>query len=113
MSSRLLTLLRVATTCALTVPGPPISQCIKLPPSLESGLAQKGIQLATPIQAAAFERALAGESLVLHAETGSGKSLAFLLPALARLGLAGVAEPPSADAEIAARKVLVLSLIHI
>ena len=26
---------------------------------------------------------------VLHAETGSGKSLAFLLPVLTRLGLAG------------------------
>ena len=58
-----------------------------LPPIALERLAQQGIHTPTPIQAASMERILEGESLMLHAETGSGKSLAFLLPAMLRLGL--------------------------
>ena len=65
----------------------------ELVPALPSGvvdaLARRGIASPTPIQLAAVPQALAGESLLLHAETGSGKSLAFLLPTLLRLGGSG------------------------
>ena len=62
----------------------PIAQMKAVPPSVVAGLAARGIEHATPIQAASYERVLDGESMVLHAETGSGKSLAFMLPALCR-----------------------------
>ena len=60
-----------------------------LPAGVVDALAQRGIASPTPIQQSAVGRALAGESLLLHAETGSGKSLAFLLPTLLRLGGSG------------------------
>ncbi|EOD06911.1 hypothetical protein EMIHUDRAFT_218617 [Emiliania huxleyi CCMP1516] len=53
-----------------------------LPAAAAESLSARGIDTPTPIQAAALARIDAGESLLLHAETGSGKSLAFLLPAL-------------------------------
>ena len=60
-----------------------------LPAGVVDALARRGIASPTPIQLAAVPQALAGESLLLHAETGSGKSLAFLLPTLLRLGGSG------------------------
>uniref|UniRef100_A0A7S4BGH9 ATP-dependent RNA helicase n=1 Tax=Chrysotila carterae TaxID=13221 RepID=A0A7S4BGH9_CHRCT len=57
-----------------------------LTPQVQSVLQDRGISSPTPIQRAALPRVLNGESVVLHAETGSGKSLAFLLPAILRLG---------------------------
>ena len=68
-----------------------------LPSSISDALSTRGISQPTPIQSATVPRALEGESLVLHAETGSGKSLAFLLPALTRLGLAGQSSLPEDD----------------
>ena len=56
-----------------------------LPDHMHTALTARGISAPTPIQQAAIPRALTGESMLLHAETGSGKSLAFLLPALVRL----------------------------
>ena len=55
-----------------------------LPQTLADSLRERGLEMATPIQAAAIPRANAGESLLIHSETGSGKTLAFLLPALSR-----------------------------
>jgi superfamily II DNA/RNA helicase len=48
-------------------------------------LADMNINTPTPIQRASLPVSLAGESVLLCAETGSGKSLAFLLPLVARL----------------------------
>jgi len=48
-------------------------------------LAAHGFQEPTPIQAGALPPALAGRDLVAVAETGSGKTAAFLLPLLQRL----------------------------
>ncbi len=48
-------------------------------------LAIRRITTPTPIQRAAIPRIAAGEHVLLHAETGSGKSLAFLLPTLPTL----------------------------
>lgn len=55
-----------------------------LPSHAEASLSDRGILSPTPIQAAALRLLASGESVVLHAPTGSGKSLAFLLPALSR-----------------------------
>ncbi len=49
-------------------------------------LAAHGFQEPTPIQAGALPPALAGRDVVAVAETGSGKTAAFLLPLLQRLG---------------------------
>lgn len=56
-----------------------------MPANMEAALAARGISEPTPIQSAAIPTALTGESILLHAETGSGKSLAFLIPALLRV----------------------------
>ena len=80
----------------VTLPPPPIRSAAgtaasfaelipALPDHMHAALATRGISAPTPIQQAAIPRALTGESMLLHAETGSGKSLAFLLPALVRL----------------------------
>ena len=65
-----------------------------LPPAVAASLAARGIRTPTPIQAAALPRIAAGESVLLHAETGSGKSLAFLLPSLTRCRLPPAPAPP-------------------
>ena len=70
-----------STANALSTPPLPS----QIPPTVAAGLAKRGVSTQTPIQAASFDRALASESLILHAETGSGKSLAFMLPALCRM----------------------------
>ena len=75
--------LLASVTAAAALSTPPLPS--QLPPTVVAGLAKRGVSTQTPIQAASFGRALASESLILHAETGSGKSLAFMLPALCRL----------------------------
>eukprot|EP00466_Bigelowiella_natans_P010865 jgi/Bigna1/76315/fgenesh1_pg.40_\ len=59
--------------------------CQPIRPSVIEKLTQRGIVTPTPIQAASFKRIYEGESAILHAETGSGKSLAFILPTLLRM----------------------------
>lgn len=49
------------------------------------GLRQDGIQAPTGIQLAAFEAVLAGRHAVLQSGTGTGKTLAYVLPLLQRL----------------------------
>lgn len=49
------------------------------------GLASAGITAATPVQTAAIAPILAGRSTLLQASTGTGKTLAYLLPILQRL----------------------------
>lgn len=51
---------------------------------LARGLRALGARRPLPIQAAAIPRVYAGESVAVHAETGSGKTLSYLLPLLAR-----------------------------
>src|ERR1044071_5241832 len=47
---------------------------------LKSNLAKHGFTEPTPVQAQAIEPALAGQDLVATAQTGTGKTLAFVLP---------------------------------
>src|SRR5947209_10462221 len=58
--------------------------------ALQQRLAASQFLKPTPIQAAAIPHALAGKDLVATAHTGTGKTLAFLIPMIERL-LAGPA----------------------
>jgi len=58
---------------------------LSLSPRLESNLSKHGFTTPTPIQALAIAPALAGRNLVATAQTGTGKTLAFLLPLIHRL----------------------------
>jgi ATP-dependent RNA helicase RhlE len=52
---------------------------------LQSNLAKHNFTQPTPVQAAAVAPALAGKDLVATAQTGTGKTLAFVLPMIHRL----------------------------
>ena len=52
---------------------------------LQSNLAKQGFVQTTPVQAEAIPPALAGQDVVATAQTGTGKTLAFLLPLLQSL----------------------------
>ena len=53
---------------------------LSLSPLLEANLSRNGFITPTEIQAAAIKPALAGKDLVATAQTGTGKTLAFVLP---------------------------------
>ena len=59
-----------------------------LPETLAAALKTQGILTPLPVQTAAVPRLLAGENLLVQAPTGTGKTLAYLLPILARLDAA-------------------------
>jgi ATP-dependent RNA helicase RhlE len=52
---------------------------------LRENLSRNGFTTPTPIQAQTFEPAMAGRDLVATAQTGTGKTLAFVLPLLQQL----------------------------
>ncbi len=54
-------------------------------PDLLDALEQRGYEKTTPIQSAVLPYALAGRDVIGCAETGTGKTAAYLLPILARL----------------------------
>jgi superfamily II DNA/RNA helicase len=56
-----------------------------VPARLSAVLAQQGIDIPTPIQAATLPDSLAGRDVLGRGRTGSGKTYAFLLPIVARL----------------------------
>jgi superfamily II DNA/RNA helicase len=56
-----------------------------LPPQVLKALEQEGYTEPTPIQAEALPIVLEGRDLIGSAQTGTGKTAAFMLPALARL----------------------------
>src|SRR5271166_6217198 len=58
---------------------------LSLSPLLMANLARNGFTAPTPIQAMAIEPALAGKDLVATAQTGTGKTLAFVLPIIQTL----------------------------
>ncbi|KRE63504.1 DEAD/DEAH box helicase [Nostocoides sp. Soil756] len=65
-----------------------------VPTVLVDVLAQAGITTPTPIQAATLPDSLAGRDLLGRGRTGSGKTVAFLLPLLARLATSGKQRTP-------------------
>lgn len=58
---------------------------LQLAPELIAALEKQQISRPTPIQSAALPVLLAGRDAYLHAETGTGKTLAYLLPIFCRL----------------------------
>ncbi|WP_066457572.1 DEAD/DEAH box helicase [Castellaniella caeni] len=56
-----------------------------LGPKLVSALRELGIDTPTSVQSAAIPQALAGHDLMVSSQTGSGKTAAFMLPALEHL----------------------------
>ncbi len=58
---------------------------LSLHPLLLQALAAEGYDQATPIQSAAIPPALEGRDLIATAQTGTGKTAAFLLPSLHRI----------------------------
>ncbi len=74
---------------------------LQLHPELIAALAVQEIIEPTPIQAAALPVLSAGRDAYLHAETGTGKTLAYLLPIFARL-----------DAGLAATQVAIVAPTH-
>lgn len=58
---------------------------LELAPELLSALTSSGYEHPTPIQAQSIPPALAGRDLLLSAQTGSGKTAAFVLPMLDKI----------------------------
>ena len=52
---------------------------------LERAMIDRGFETTTPIQSAVYPAVLDGIDLVACAQTGTGKTLAFLLPLMQRL----------------------------
>jgi len=64
---------------------------LSLPPELIAALANQRIAEPSPIQTVAIPPLLAGKDAYLRAETGTGKTLAYLLPLFVRIDPAKVA----------------------
>ena len=77
-----------------------------LHPSLLETLAALGYAEPTAVQRAAIPAALAGSDLLVSSQTGSGKTAAFMLPALERIRAARAADGPRVPG---APRVLVLA----
>jgi ATP-dependent RNA helicase RhlE len=77
---------------------------LSLSPALQNNLAHLGFIQPTPVQARAIPQQLAGHDLVITAQTGTGKTFAFLLPLLERL-----LQQPKAATKPAGPQALILS----
>jgi ATP-dependent RNA helicase RhlE len=86
-------------------PAPVSFDTLGLEPSLLEGIAIRGFEKTTPIQSAVIPIALAGLDVIGCADTGTGKTVAFVLPILNRL-LQARAENP---ADIGVTRVLILA----
>lgn len=72
----------------------PQAEFTLLIPELEQALAEEGYQTPSPVQAQAIPPILEGRDLIGTAQTGTGKTAAFLLPVLQRLHLADAPAVP-------------------
>jgi ATP-dependent RNA helicase RhlB len=78
---------------------------LHLPEELARGLADAGFERCTPIQAQTLPLALAGLDVAGQAQTGTGKTAAYLLALYARL----LRQPPSASRRSNAPRALVIA----
>ena len=78
---------------------------LHLPESVARGVADAGFERCTPIQAAALPRALAGLDVAGQAQTGTGKTAAFLVAIFTHL----LRYPASADRPSTSLRALVLA----
>ena len=67
------------------------------PAKLRSALLKQGYDAPTPIQAQAWPIVVRGKDIVAVAKTGSGKTCAFLLPALRRINETGAVAAPEME----------------
>ncbi len=74
---------------------------IGVKPDLIAALAKQKITEPTPIQAVAYPVLLEGKDAYLHAETGTGKTLAYLLPLFCRI-----------DVKLAATQLVIVAPTH-
>jgi ATP-dependent RNA helicase RhlE len=58
---------------------------LSISPSLKERLQSSGFSTPTPVQAAAIPQGLEGKDVIATAQTGTGKTLAFLIPVMERL----------------------------
>src|ERR1700693_3925054 len=58
---------------------------LPISPYVQGRLSYAGFSLPTPVQAAAIPQALAGKDVLATAQTGTGKTLAFLIPIMEQL----------------------------
>ena len=77
---------------------------LQLAPSILKAIDVCGYAAPTPIQAQAIPKALAGHDLIATAQTGTGKTAAFVLPALQRLSV-----PSTSPGKSKGPRVLVLT----
>ena len=63
-----------------------------------AGVATLGFSAPTPVQAAAIPAVLAGKDVVASAQTGTGKTAAFMLPTLQRIAVEKPGEAEKSDA---------------
>ena len=75
-----------------------------LAPEFLRAVADQGYTTPTPVQAEAIPLVLAGRDLMANAQTGTGKTVAFVLPLLQRLG------PPNIDPRSGRRPIRALVL---
>src|SRR5258706_662694 len=59
---------------------------LSLSAPLKANLLKNGYAEPTPVQALAIEPALSGQDVVATAQTGTGKTLAFVLPVIQLIG---------------------------
>ena len=74
---------------------------LQVPADLIAALTKQHISEPTPIQVAALPVLSSGKNAYLHAETGTGKTLAYLLPLFGRL-----------DVELAATQMVIVAPTH-
>src|ERR1700680_2582234 len=58
---------------------------LPLSPYTQERLSSLNFPIPTPVQAAAIPQALSGKDVLATAQTGTGKTLAFLIPVMARM----------------------------
>ena len=90
---------------AIYDPAPVNFNTLGLEPSLLEGVAVRGWEMTTPIQSAVIPIALDGHDVIGCADTGTGKTVAFVLPILHRLLKQREAHP----AGIGTTRVLILA----
>jgi superfamily II DNA/RNA helicase len=73
-------------------------EALGLHTSIVQAVAAAGYEKPTPVQAQAVPAAIAGRDLLVSSQTGSGKTAAFMLPALNKFANAEAAPAPAQDA---------------
>ena len=71
-------------------------ESLGLHPFVLKALTDAGYTVPTPVQEQAIPAAIAGRDLLVSSQTGSGKTAAFMLPALHKLAASGAANEPAA-----------------